>query len=199
MQHRRLSRYRWHLLDAVQLTAIALVVLALSPALSHLLSLKTRLQLSAPDYMIVQRLDQALVLIGVFGLLALAGAALHSVLVRSNAAAFAWSIVAVSGLAAAQVVFWSIAFPVSAMTSGWTIVPDDFETARHHWEYAIATVGALSFGALLAVVRAVEASRPIASLSILESIERDVAVRAARERARAIDGEKAPVQRHIAA
>jgi hypothetical protein len=49
------------------------------------------------------------------------------------------------------------------------------------------------------VVRAVEASRPIASLSILESIERDVAVRAARERARALDSEKTPVERHIAA
>jgi hypothetical protein len=199
MPLQRVSRYRWHLLDAVQLMAIVLVVLALAPALSHLFSLTTRLHLSAPDFMVVQRLDHSLGLIGVLGLLALAGIGVHSFLVRRNAAAFAWSIVAVSGLAAAQIVFWSIAFPVSALTSGWTAVPDDFEAARQHWEYAIATVGVLSFGALLAVVRAVEASRPIASLSILESIERDVAVRAARERARALDAEKTPVQRHIAA
>jgi hypothetical protein len=70
---------------------------------------------------------------------------------------------------------------------------------RHQWEYALATAGVLSFGSLLAVVRAIEASRPIASLAILASIERDAAVRAARDRALALDGDKRQLERNVAA
>jgi hypothetical protein len=52
-------------------------------------------------------------------------------------------------------------------------------------------------------VRAIEASRPIASMSILKSIENDAAVRAARMRARQLDaqddGERGMVERSRAA
>ncbi len=86
-------------------------------------------------------------------------------------------------------------------TDGWRALPVDydFETARRHWEYALATAGVLTFGGLLTFVRAIEASRPIASLAILESIERDAAVRAARSRAQPVDGQKEPLQRNVAA
>ncbi len=52
----------------------------------------------------------------------------------------------------------------------------------------------LSFAGLLALVRAIEASRPFASISILESIERDAAVRAARMRALSTDGGAKPLE-----
>ena len=48
-------------------------------------------------------------------------------------------------------------------------------------------------------MRAIEASRPIASLAILESIERDAAVRAARSKALALDGNKSSIERDVAA
>jgi hypothetical protein len=62
----------------------------------------------------------------------------------------------------------------------------------------------LSFAALLALVRSIEASRPFASISILESIERDAVVRAARMRALSTDASVKPLeatltQRHRAA
>ena len=68
----------------------------------------------------------------------------------------------------------------------------------------IAAAGVLSFVGLLALVRSIEASRPFASISILEAIERDAAVRAARMRALSADGgvkplEAALTQRHRAA
>jgi len=199
MAHQRLSRYRCSLLDTVQLVAIALVALALVPTLSHLFSLPSSLRLTPSDYLVSQRVDHTALLAGGLGLLALAGVALHTFLVRGHAAAFAWSIVAACGLSAAQIVLWSVAIPIATSTEGWTLTPDNFEEVRWHWEYALAAVGMLSLGALVALVRATEASRPIASLTILESIEKDAAVRAARQRARALDGDKAQIESNIAA
>lgn len=199
MAHRHLARYRWHLLDMVQLTAIALVAIAMAATLGGALSLPAKLQLQPSDYVMAQRLDHSALLVGVLGGLALAASAAHSFLVRGNAAAFAWSVVAACGLAAAQVVFWSVAFPIIVATESWTVVPEDFESVRYQWEYALAVAGALSFGALLCLVRAIEASRPIASLAILESIERDAEVRAARGKALALDGNKTPLERNVAA
>lgn len=196
---RQLNRYRCRLLDAVQLTAVALVAIAMAATLGGALSLPARLQLQPSDYLMAQRLGHSALLVGVLGVLALAAAAVHSFLVRETTAAFAWSIVAVCGLAAAQIVFWAVAFPIIAVTQDWTVVPEDFEAVRHQWEYALAAAGALCFGALLATVRAIEASRPIASLAILESIERDAAVRAARSRAQALESSKPAVERNVAA
>jgi hypothetical protein len=200
MPHRNISRYRCQLLDTTQLVVVALVGAAMAPTLGGALSLASGLQLQPDDYIMTQRADHSALLVGVLGLLALAGAGVHSFFVRGNAAAFAWSIVAVAGLAAAQIVFWSIAFPTISHTENWTVVPENFNSVRLQWEYAQAVAGVLCFGALLAVARAIEASRPIASLAILESIERDAAVRAARSRAQPLDGHKEQLQqRNVAA
>jgi hypothetical protein len=201
MPHRNTSRYRCQILDTAQIVAIALIGAAMAPTLGGALSLSASLQLQPADYLMTQRADHSAVLVGVLGLLALAGAGVHSFLVRGNAAAFAWSIVAVAGLAAAQIVFWAVAFPALAHTQNWTVAPENFEGIRQQWEYAQAAAGVLSFGSLLAVARAIEASRPIASLAILESIERDAAVRLARSRAQPVDGSKQALthQRNVAA
>lgn len=198
MTHRRLTRYRWHLLDAVQLVAIALLALALTPVLGHLLTLQSRLQMQPNDYFVVQQLDRSMLVVGVLGLLALGGVLVHAFLVRGNARAFAWSIVAACALSVAQVIFWSIAVPMGALTGAWTVASEDFESARQNWEYAIALAGVVTFGALMALARAIEASRPLASLAILESIERDAAVRLARRETRPLDGDT-KLQRDAAA
>jgi hypothetical protein len=117
--------------------------------------------------------------------------------VRRNPVSFGWSIVAIASAATAQIVFWSIAYPVSVETEGWTLLPLDFDASRRQWEYALSTGGVLSFGALVAFARAFEASRPIASMSILKSIEHDAAVRAARMRARPLDNGDEPLERAL--
>jgi hypothetical protein len=199
MPHRNIGRYRCHLLDAVQLFAIASIGAAMAPTLGGALSLSASLQLQPDDYLMTQRADHSATLVGILGLLALASAGVHSILVRGNAAAFAWSVVALAGLAAAQIVFWSVAFPALAHTQYWTVAPNNFEGIRHQWEYAQAAAGVLSFGSLLAAARAIEASRPIASLAILESIERDAAVRLARSRAQPLDSAKGALTERNAA
>lgn len=197
MQRERLVRYRWYLLDAVQLMAVGLTALALLPTGAHLFEMAGTLRLTPADYMTVQSVRHGGVLFAVAALFATAAVGLHTFLVRRNASSFGWSIVALAGVGAAQIVFWGVGYPANAATENWSALPIDFDAARRQWEYAFAAAGVFSFAGLLAFVRAIEASRPFASLSILESIERDAAVRAARMRALSIDGAKRPLERAL--
>jgi hypothetical protein len=188
MQRQRLAQYRWYLLDGVQFAAIALTALALMPAGEQVFELSGKLALSPADYVMVQSVHHAWVLFASTMLVASAAIGLHSYLVSRNATSFGWSMVALVLVGAAQIVFWAIAYPANAATEGWSVVPVDFELLRRKWEYAFAAAGVLSFAGFLALVRSIGASRPFASLSILESIEREAAVRAARMRALSADG-----------
>jgi hypothetical protein len=48
-----------------------------------------------------------------------------------------WSaLVAVGGVIAAQVVFWTLTFPANAATHNWTVQPTNWETWRRQWEYS---------------------------------------------------------------
>jgi hypothetical protein len=203
MPAERLAQYRWYLLDAVQLSAIALTALALVPGSSHAFDMLSKLRLSPTEYTTVERLQHGAPLLVVAGALALIALGMHAFLVRSNAIAYGWSLAAMLSVGAAQLVFWVVGYPVIVETEGWAQLPADFEAARRNWEYAFAATGMLAFGGLLALVRAIEASRPIASMSILKSIENDAAVRAARMRARQLDtdddGERGLVERSRAA
>jgi hypothetical protein len=188
MQSDPLARYRWYLLDGVQLTAVGLVALALMPVGAHLFEMAGKMRLGPADYLTVQRVQYGWMLFSLAALMATATVGGHAYLVRRNAASFNWSIVGFFCIAAAQIVFWAVAYPISMETDGWTRLPADFDAARRHWEYALAAAAAFTFGGLLALVRSIEASRPFASISILESIERDAAVRAARMRAQSAAG-----------
>jgi hypothetical protein len=203
MPSERLSQYRWFLLDAVQLSAIGLTALALVPGSSHAFDMLSKLQLGPAEYTAIERLQHGSPLFVVASTLALIALGGHAYLVRSNAVAYGWSLAALLSVGAAQLAFWFVGYPVSVETAGWTHLPADFEAARRNWEYAFAATGMFAFGGLLALVRAIEASRPIASMSILKSIENDAAVRAARMRARQLDaddnGERGLVERSRAA
>jgi hypothetical protein len=194
MQRERLTQYRWYLLDAVQLTAVAFTAIALMPAGAHVFEMSGNLGLAPASYITVQSVHHGWVLFAVAMLFATAAIGLHTFLVRRNAASYGWSLVALVAVGAAQIVFWAVAYPINAATEGWTALPVDFDTARRQWEHAIAAAGVLSFAGLLALVRSIEASRPFASISILESIERDAAVRAARMRALSTNGGMKPLE-----
>lgn len=188
MQSQSLAQYRWYLLDGVQFAAIALTALALIPAGAQVFELSGKLALSPTDYVTVQSVHHAWALFASAMLLASAAIALHGYLVNRNATSFGWSMVALVLVGVAQVVFWVVAYPANAATQGWSLLPVDFEMLRRKWEFSFAAAGVFSFAGLLALARSIGASRPFASLSILESIERDAAVRAARMRAMAVDG-----------
>ncbi len=199
MQQERLSRYRWYLLDAVQLAAVAFAALALIPAGGHVFDLAANLQMAPEAYRAVQHAHHGPLVFALLGGMATAAFGVHAFLVRSNPSSHGWSITALVVFAAAQAILWSIAVPISVATDGWSLAPADFEAARGEWEFAFAAAGVLSFGGLLAFVRAIEASRPIPSMAILKSIESDAVVRAARLRARPnADRQPEPLERRLA-
>jgi len=194
MQRERLTQYRWYLLDAVPLPAVAFTAIALMLAGAHVFEMSGNLRLASSAYLTMQSVHHGWVLFAVAMLFASSAIGLHTFLVSRNTASYGWSWVALVGVGAAQIVFWTIAYPVNVATEGWTALPVDFDTARRQWEHALAAAGVLSFAGLLALVRAIEESRPFASISILEAIERDAAVRAARMRAMSADGGAKPLE-----
>jgi hypothetical protein len=194
MRHTRLTQYRWYLLDVVQLTAIALTAMALMSAGAHVFDVSANLALRQEDYVTLQSAHHGWRMFAGAVALATAAVAFHAYLVRGNSKSLGWSVAALVLISLAQLMFWAVAFPVNAETGGWTALPENFDSARRHWEYAFAGSGVLSFLGLLALVRSVEASRPVASMAILASIDRDAAVRAARMRALSADGGAKPLE-----
>jgi len=156
MQRERLTQYRWYLLDAVQLTAVAFTAIALMLAGAHVFEMSGNLRLASSAYLTMQSVHHGWVLFAVAMLFASAAIGLHTFLVSRNTASYGWSWVALVGVGAAQIVFWTIAYPVNVATEGWTALPVDFDTARRQWEHALAAAGVLSFAGLLALVRAIE-------------------------------------------
>jgi len=92
-------------------------------------------------------------------------------------------VIAVACLVAAQLIFWSFTYPVNVLTNNWTSMPADVEAARTQWEFSHAVASVFNYGALVAMVPSVQASRPCIGAGILEAIGRDIEARLARERA----------------
>jgi hypothetical protein len=62
------------------------------------------------------------------------------------------TVVALLGLIAAQVAFWTCTFPANVATSNWTTIPQNWEMLRRQWEYshaAGAVFHVLAMGALI--------------------------------------------------
>ena len=57
-------------------------------------------------------------------------------------------------LATTQVVFWVFIYPMNAITSNWTVMPDNLEAVRRQWEYAHAVNAGLTLLALALVIAA---------------------------------------------
>jgi hypothetical protein len=183
MPIRRLAQYRCQWLDAVQLISVPLLAIALVPAGAHLSELSHKLLLSPDAYMTVQSIYRGWALFGLAIAGAFAAVSLHTYLVRRNNAAFTWSVASLACVAAGQLVFWLFTYPINVETMNWTVMPADFESARDQWEYSHAVGSLFSFLAIITLMRSIQLSRPFASVTILEAIQRDADVRAARRRA----------------
>ena len=186
MHHERfplLAAQRARLLSATQLVGIVLLALALVPGGAHLFELPNKLAMTPRDYVIAQASYRGWALFGIVVVGAIALSGLHAYLVRTNRAAFRWSVIAVACLVAAQLIFWSFTYPVNVLTDNWTSMPPDVEAARRQWEFSHAAASVFNFGALVAMVLSVQASRPCIGAGILEAIGRDIEARLARERA----------------
>ena len=131
---------------------IVLTALVLVPAGAHLAELPHKLNLDRAEYQTVQQIYRGWSLFGVAIFAALAATALLAFRVQRPSTAFTAAVVALLCLIAAQIVFWSVTFPVNQATDNWTVLPGDWSALRVRWEYSHAASACLTMVALCANV-----------------------------------------------
>lgn len=177
------AQQRAQLLSVTQVVAVMLLTVTLVPAGAHLFELPNKLAMTPHDYLVAQASYRGWALFGIVVVCAIAVSGLHAYLVRCNSAAFRWSLIVLACLAVAQVVFWTLTYPMNVLTDNWTVMPTDIEAARRQWEFSHAAASAFNFMALVAMVLSIQASRPYVGAWIIAAIGKDIEVRMARERA----------------
>lgn len=148
--------------DWVMFVALLATALAMGAALAHAMALPNKIAMARDDFFIAQQAYAGwdrLALLLVVQLVALIVLAA----LRWQQPGFVPVIVALAGLAGAQVVFWIWTFPANAATNNWTVIPDDWERLRVYWEYSHLAGFGFQLMAFCALVAAALA-RPSSSL-----------------------------------
>ena len=150
-------------LRVVKFVSLLLVRVALGAGLAHLFALPNKIGLPGDAYLTVQQIYSGWVLIDIVAICALGALGILTGLVRRRPRTFLMTLAAFIAMAAAQAMFWGVAFPVELETAGWTMLPEDWSSLRNRWEYGHAAGAALelaAFAALIASVLLREAPTP---------------------------------------
>lgn len=145
--------------DGVRLAALIFVALALVPAGAHLASLLNKIDRAPEAYMVMQQAYNGWALFGIIIFGALLTTALHTILVRRQRGPFWLSLGSFLLIVATQVIFWTFTYPANAVTSNWTVMPENFEGWRRQWEYSHAINAVLTFVAFVLLVLSVLETR----------------------------------------
>jgi hypothetical protein len=147
-------------LKLVQFLAVILTAVCLIPAGAHLFELPNKIGLAEDQYFIVQSIYRGWALFGAVLLPALGVILALAVMLRRQATAFRYAVIALVCIAATLVIFFIWTHPANVATNNWTVVPDHWQTLRLQWEYAHAANAVLTFLALCALLGAVLTTRP---------------------------------------
>ncbi len=118
--------------------ALMLTAIAMGLALAHLFELPNKIDISAADYLVVQRNYDNWSLIGLVVPLAFLSVLALTLALRGTGAPFALALIALLLLTAELLAFWGFIFPVNQATENWTKLPDHWKDLRAQWEYAHA-------------------------------------------------------------
>jgi len=121
--------------DAVFFVALVASAVAFGGALAHALELPNKLSLSRESYFIVQGIYRGWWQLAFVLLIEVAAMLAVLVMLRRQRAAFL-ALVALLGVAAAQLVFWTWTYPANVATRDWTVIPENWETLRQQWEFS---------------------------------------------------------------
>jgi hypothetical protein len=183
MRHERIWQADKTGLPTLQSLAVITVALVLVPTGAHIFELPNKLGLAPQDYLTVQKIYRGWDMFGFVIAAALLATGAHAYFVRANSESLRWSLVAFAGIVATQLLFWALIYPLNELTQNWSVLPSDFESARTQWEYAHAACFALNLMSLAAIILAIQSSRPVFSVGIMDALAENVRVRAARARA----------------
>ena len=142
-------------LKVVLFLAVILTALCLIPAGAHFFELPNKIGLAQDQYFIVQSIYRGWALFGVVLFPAIAVVLALAVMLRRQAAAFRYALVAFVCMAATLAIFFVWTYPANVATNNWTVVPEQWEMLRRQWEFAHAANAVLTFLALCALMGAV--------------------------------------------
>ncbi|MGH6866124.1 MAG: hypothetical protein ACREDO_08155 [Methyloceanibacter sp.] len=132
--------------------SLMLTAIAMSLALAHLFELPNKINISAEDYLTVQRNYDNWHIPGLIVPVAFLVVLVLAVALRGTGSPFVLSGIAVVLLVAELVTFWGFTAPANRATENWTVLPDNWKALRAQWEYSHAVrafLYVLAFGALL--------------------------------------------------
>jgi hypothetical protein len=124
--------------DLLFFVAILASVIALGGGLAHVYELPRKLALSRDAYFTVQQIYAGWKLFGFVIMIQLIALAMLAWRSAREYYVFRPVVAALVLLGLAQAVFWTVTFPVNAVTHNWTQVPADWEALRRQWEYSHA-------------------------------------------------------------
>lgn len=140
--------------------ALLATALALGGALAHVLELPNKIGMSRDDYFIVQRIYLGWNRLAYLLLIELSGMLAVIFLYRAQPNVLWPTVIALSCLVAAQVMFWVFTSPTNQATSNWSQRPANWETLRWQWEYShLAGAAFQTFAMAALIVAALRRSR----------------------------------------
>jgi hypothetical protein len=140
--------------------AIMLTAIALGAGLAHFFELPNKIDISADDYLTVQRNYDNWWIVGLFVPLALLSVLVLTVALRGSGVPFTLSLVALALLVCELGVFWGFTAPVNSATENWTTLPENWQALRAQWEYSHAVRAVLYVLAMGTLVMSLLEWRP---------------------------------------
>jgi amino acid permease len=118
--------------------AIMLTAIAMGAGLAHLFELPNKINISAADYLTVQRNYDNWWIVGLSVPLAFISVLGLAISLRGTGTPFTFALIAVALLVGEMVAFWGFTAPVNRATENWTMLPSNWEELRDQWEYSHA-------------------------------------------------------------
>jgi hypothetical protein len=147
------------MIKVLQFVAMLLTAVAMAAGWAHLLTLPNKMTLSHDDYLTVQQIYRGWALLGFIVVGALVATAMLTVLQRGAGTSFYLALTATLCIALSLAVFFLFTFPANKATQNWTVLPQQWQALRQHWEYSHATGAVLYFVALALLTLSILFSR----------------------------------------
>jgi hypothetical protein len=139
-------------LNVVRFISVMLTAVAMAGGFAHLLELPHKIKLSREDYLTVQQIYRGWALLGIAIVCDLVSTLVLTVMVRESHRIFYLTLTATLCIALSLVVFFMFTYPANQQTLNWTMLPENWQELRRHWEYSHAVGAGLYFVALMTLI-----------------------------------------------
>jgi hypothetical protein len=146
-------------MKGIQFAALVFTALGLIASGAHLFALPNKIDLPQDRYFIVQAIYLGWFLNGIIIIAAIIANLAMAYVVREQAPAMAFALLAAGLIIATLVIFFIWTFPANQATQNWTVQPSNWMELRRQWEYSHAVNAVVTFAAYCCTVLSVLVSR----------------------------------------